>query len=93
MKKLVLITVLLLSTYVLQRAEAQARVNVNIGVQPQWGPDGYDHVEYYYLPDIDVFYNVRNRQYVYDEERNKKWEVWSNNQLCGIWESWNGKEK
>lgn len=68
MKKLILITVLLLSGYVLQTAVAQTRVNDNIGVQPQWGPDGYDHVGYYYLPDIDVFYNVPKRQYIYEQQ-------------------------
>jgi hypothetical protein len=33
------------------------------------GPVGYDHVEYYYMPDIDVFYYVPNRQYIYEEHR------------------------
>ena len=50
-----------------QSAFAQVRVgvNVNIGSQPDWGPQGYDHVEYYYLPDIDVYYFVPRHQFVY----------------------------
>lgn len=44
---------------------AQVSVNVNIGSQPVWGPVGYDYVEYYYLPDLDVYYDVPRRQYVY----------------------------
>jgi hypothetical protein len=35
--------------------------------QPVWGPTGYDHVEFYYLPDIDVYYNVPQQKYFYNE--------------------------
>jgi len=45
--------------------QVRVNVHVNIGSQPQWGPVGYDHVEYYYLPDIDVYYSVPRQQYVY----------------------------
>lgn len=44
---------------------AQISLNVNIGSQPLWGPTGYDHVEYYYLPDIDSYYSVPKQQFVY----------------------------
>lgn len=69
MKKTILIATLLLSGFVFQAANAQIRVSfrANIGVQPVWGPTGYDYAQYYYMPDIDVFYNVPNRQYVYQE--------------------------
>ena len=30
-----------------------------------WGPGGYDHVDYYYMPDIDAFYKVPTRQFYY----------------------------
>src|SRR5678809_1729532 len=46
-------------------ASAQFRVNVNIGSQPVWGPVGYDHVDYYYLPDIETYYYVPTRQFIY----------------------------
>lgn len=67
MKKGIFILALLLSSIISQTANAQVRVgvNINIGLQPVWGPVGYDHVEYYYLPDIDAFYYVPNRQYMY----------------------------
>lgn len=45
--------------------KAQVSINVNIGSQPQWGPTGYNHVEYYYLPDIESYYYVPKRQFVY----------------------------
>lgn len=44
---------------------AQINVNVNVGSQPLWGPTGYDHVDNYYLPEIDSYYNVPQNQYVY----------------------------
>jgi len=48
-------------------AKAQLRINLNlnIGTQPDWGPVGYDHAEYYYMPDIGVYYDVPHQQYVY----------------------------
>lgn len=64
-----LMTALFVSGFVIQTAGAQVRVslNLNIGSQPVWGPVGYSHVEYYYMPDIDVYYYVPRRQYVYQE--------------------------
>lgn len=69
MKKAILIIALVLGGFVFQNVSAQVNVGlrVNIGTQPAWGPTGYDHVEYYYIPDIDVFYNVPRHQYVYME--------------------------
>jgi len=46
-------------------ANAQVHVNFNVGLQPVWGPSGYDYVEYYYLPDIQAYYNVPRHQFVY----------------------------
>lgn len=49
---------------------AQVNVQVNIGSQPLWGPVGYDYVEYYYLPEYEVYYDVPTRQFVYLDGRN-----------------------
>lgn len=46
-------------------AKAQLNVNVNIGSQPLWGPTGYDHVDYYYLPDVESYYYVPKKQFIY----------------------------
>lgn len=46
-------------------ATAQVSVNINIGSQPLWGPVGYNHVDYYYMPDIETYYYVPTRQYIY----------------------------
>lgn len=66
MKKILVITFLLICRFSLT-IEAQVRVNLNLSTQPIWGPEGYDHVDYYYLPEIDVFYNVPIQKYIYLE--------------------------
>jgi hypothetical protein len=52
-------------------AQLHVNVNLNLGQQPLWGPAGYDRVEYYYLPDIEAYYNVSSRTYYYQE--NGRW--------------------
>lgn len=71
MKKIIFILAILVGGLAFQTATAQLRVNVNIGVQPMWGPVGYDYAEYYYMPDIDTYYYVPGRKYVYLE--NGRW--------------------
>lgn len=73
MKKTILVSALLLCGFLFQSAIAQPRLNVNIGSQPTWGPVGYDHVNNYYLPDIDTYYSVPNRKYTYLQ--NGKWKT------------------
>jgi hypothetical protein len=48
-------------------AQVHGSLNVNIGSQPIWGPTGYDHVDNYYLPDIETYYNVSSQSYYYNE--------------------------
>ncbi|WP_202630187.1 hypothetical protein [Sediminibacterium roseum] len=60
-----------LFTTVDTKAQVSVGLNVNIGNQPAWGPVGYDHVDYYYLPDIDAYYSVPQRQFVYYD--NNRW--------------------
>jgi hypothetical protein len=64
MKKLIFITLLAIASFY-NSANAQVSLNVNIGSQPLWGPTGYDHVDYYYLPDIESYYSVPKQQFVY----------------------------
>ncbi|PXY47063.1 hypothetical protein [Flavobacterium hydrophilum] len=45
--------------------QAQVSINVNIGTPPAWGPVGYSEMEYYYLPDIEAYYDVRASQFIY----------------------------
>jgi hypothetical protein len=67
MKKLGIALILLMSVF----ANAQVSINVNIGTPPNWGPQGNDNSRYYYLPDIDVYYDVNQSQFIYDN--NGKW--------------------
>ncbi|PWS33541.1 hypothetical protein [Pedobacter paludis] len=65
MKKLFLFAaVLMVSLFSINNAKAQVSLNINIGQQPVWGPTGYDHVDYYYFPDIDAYYYVPSGQYI-----------------------------
>ena len=65
MKKIFLFLTIVAGSIIWTPASAQVRVNINIGSQPVWGPVGYDHVDYYYLPDIETYYYVPARQFVY----------------------------
>lgn len=69
MKRILLMILVIFSGFALSSAKAQLHVtfSTNIGIQPIWGPVGYDHAEYYYMPDIDMYYNVPRRQYIYLE--------------------------
>ena len=44
---------------------AQISVSLNIGTAPNWGPVGYAEAEYYYLPDVEAYYDVRATQFIY----------------------------
>lgn len=65
MKKFILLFAILTSGLLSQTTFAQVTFKVNISSQPMWGPVGYEYVEYYYLPDIEVYYNVSSHRYVY----------------------------
>ena len=45
--------------------QAQVSVNVNIGTPPRWGPVGYNDVKYYYLPDVEAYYDVQTCMFIY----------------------------
>jgi hypothetical protein len=71
MKKLILLLIICTSGLMSQTATAQISFRVNLGLQPAWGPAGYDHVDYYYLPDIEAYYYVPTHRYYYQE--NGRW--------------------
>ena len=45
--------------------QAQVSVNVNIGAPPVWGPVGYAEARYYYIPDIEVYYDIPSAMFIY----------------------------
>ncbi|MES2061678.1 MAG: hypothetical protein V4456_07140 [Bacteroidota bacterium] len=71
MKKIIITAAIFFSCIAYKSAEAQISLSINIGSQPEWGPTGYDHADYYYMPDIDTYYDVPAHQYVYLE--NNTW--------------------
>lgn len=65
MKTLVMAVLLGVASMSSISTKAQINLSINIGQQPAWGPTGYDHVEYYYLPDVNAYYYVPSGQYIY----------------------------
>ena len=61
--------ILALFAVVLFSSAAYPQVSItfgnNVAQQPIWGPTGYDHVEYYYIPAYDVYYFVPKHKYFY----------------------------
>jgi hypothetical protein len=52
----------LLST---KSANSQAVVAVNVGTPPPWGPVGYSNTRYYYIPDVESYYDVHTSRFIY----------------------------
>jgi hypothetical protein len=46
-------------------AQGQISVNVHLGTAPAWGPRGYDGARYYYLPDVEAYYDVNTSMFIY----------------------------
>jgi len=65
MRKLIFALTFLFSVLFFKQADAQLSISFNISNQPRWGPVGYNYVQYYYLPDIDCYYYVPTRQFIY----------------------------
>ena len=45
--------------------QAQISVHVNLGTPPQWGPSGYNEVRYYYIPDVEAYYDIPSSMFIY----------------------------
>jgi hypothetical protein len=52
-------------------AQAQVTVKTTTTSMPDWGVAGNDKATYYYIPDIESYYDVRAGNYVYMD--NGKW--------------------
>ncbi len=44
---------------------AKAQVTVVAGTPPPWGPMEYTEVRYYYLPDVEAYYDVQTSMFIY----------------------------
>lgn len=63
--------VIVAGSFLYSNAQLSVHLNANIGVQPAWAPVGYDRADYYYIPDIETYYSVSRRRYVY--QRGNRW--------------------
>lgn len=57
--------------FVSNQLHAQVSISLNIDNQPAWAPEGYDDAQSYYIPDMDMYYDVPAHQFVY--QRNRQW--------------------
>ncbi len=46
-------------------SHAQGITETSDGMPPQWGPVGYENERFYYLPDIDVYYEIPTSEFIY----------------------------
>lgn len=70
MKKFILTFALLIgvTSFYNNTASIQAQtinISVNIGRQPAWGPVGYESASYYYMPEINCYYDVNLGMFYY----------------------------
>lgn len=66
MKKIILSIGFLVAMASFTGTEASnINVSINIGAQPAWGPVGYNYVEFYYFPDINIYYSVNQGLFHY----------------------------
>ena len=45
-------------------SQAQVLININTGKPPPWGPVGYSEARYYYLPDVESYYDIPATQFI-----------------------------
>ena len=57
--------VILVAVFLTTATQAQIHVRVNIGVPPLWGPVGYTEAQYYYLPDVESYYDINSSMFIY----------------------------
>ena len=78
MKKVIYTIAILASIFIYNTINAQQRACIwcgyNIDSQPVWGPVGYSNADYYYMPDIEVYYFVSEQQFIFREKG-----VWKTN--------------
>ncbi len=72
-------------TLVISNTQAQVSVNVNIGTPPVWAPADRVEVQYYYLPEIDAYYDVPSENFIYVS--NGRWV--RNHSLPSRWSGYN----
>lgn len=49
-------------------AQMQLGGGTNTASQPLWGPVGYDYVDYYYLPELEIYFDVVQKKFYHLED-------------------------
>jgi len=65
MMKFLKILIIGLCFFLLSPNQSKADVNITIGLAPDWGPVGYPDVRYYYIPDVEAYYDTYWGMFVY----------------------------
>ena len=65
MKKFILCMCTVLLMGFSYTANAQVSIRININHQPAWGPSGYDRADFYYFPDLNIYYDVNSSMFYY----------------------------
>lgn len=47
------------------KSDAQVSVSINIGNQPAWAPVGNVSTPFYYIPEMNVYFDVARAMYIY----------------------------
>jgi hypothetical protein len=61
--RLIIAAIALMLFGALQTTHAQ--ISVTIGTPPPWGPAEAPGIRFYYLPDIEVYFDVNTGEYIY----------------------------
>ena len=65
MKKFILCMCAVLLMGFSYTANAQVSIRINLNHQPAWGPSGYDRADFYYFPDLNIYYDVNSSMFYY----------------------------
>ncbi len=63
--KILKLVILGIALFIVGTLKAQVAVTVNLGIAPMWGPVGYSSAQYYYLPDVEAYYDIPSRMFIY----------------------------
>ena len=68
MKKIKLLA-FVITLFIASSMQGQISVSLHLGTPPQWGPAGYENAHYYYLPDVEAYYDIDASRFIYFDGR------------------------
>lgn len=62
---------LMLGLFLMMASTVQSQISIrfNLGSPPQWAPVEHADARYYYLPDVEAYYDVQSSMFIYFEGR------------------------